>query len=247
MKQSNVRVILNEEVAKNTYKLVFEDNENKYLSGQFINIKIKDTFLRRPISISSIDGNLITIYYKVVGKGTELLTTYTNNDYLDILTPLGNNFEVVNNEDIVIVGGGIGIAPLYQLAKELVNNDNNVEVVLGFNSSDEMYLVEEFKSLGINVEVCCMDGSYGFSGNCIEYLDTISTKDKYVYACGPLIMLEQLEKYFNQGYISLEARMACGFGVCRGCMIKDENELKRICVEGPIFKLGEVDLHGLKC
>ncbi len=221
----------NYEIATNTYKMVLIGTTNTITkSGQFINIKVKNHFLRRPISICDYDDNSITIIYKVVGSGTYELSQYKKGDLLDCLVGLGNGFEITDKNDVVLIGGGVGIPPLYNLAKQLDKPD----VVLGFKTQDEKFLVEEFKKLGCNVITCIEDGTGDFKGNVVEYM--INKKYNFYYTCGPEKMLLSLVKILDfPGKLSFEERMACGFGACMGCSKLTKNGMIRVCKEGPIL------------
>lgn len=225
-------VLKNEEIAKNTYLMVLEGDTSKIKrSGQFINILIDGCFLRRPISICDYDQYTITIIYKVLGEGTKKLSKTKINDNLDILVGLGNGFEVVERKSPVLVGGGVGVPPLYNLAKQV----KNATIVLGFRSKEDIFYEEEFKQLGHNVIICTDDHSYGFKGNVIECLQTLEFD--YYYTCGPEKMLLSLVKNFEtSGQLSFEERMGCGFGACMGCSKLTKNGSIRVCKEGPVLK-----------
>ncbi len=219
-------------IAPKTYKMVLHGDTSAISnSGQFINIKVDGYFLRRPISICDYDQNFITIVYKVFGCGTFKLSTYKVGEYLDCLVGLGNGFEITNFDNTVLVGGGAGVGPLYNLAKQL----NNPVIVLGFKTIKEAFLVDEFKNLGCEVIVCCEDGSGDFSGNVVEYL--VDKKFSYYYSCGPEAMLLSLVKNLSfPGKLSFEERMGCGFGACMGCSKLTKNGAIRVCVEGPVLE-----------
>ncbi len=226
------KIILNKQIAKNVYKLVVcGDTSQVKRCGQFINILVNNHFLRRPFSICDYDKNTITVIYKVFGSGTKTLSKYKTGDYLDCLVGLGNGYVIKESKNIVLIGGGVGIPPLYNLAKTI----GSVDVVMGFKNQDEVFLVDEFKQIGCNVILCLEDGSGDFDGTVVDYI-----KDKsfdYYYACGPEKMLLSLVKTLSfPGQLSFEERMGCGFGACMGCSKLIKNGMVRVCVEGPVLE-----------
>ncbi|MFV0424818.1 MAG: dihydroorotate dehydrogenase electron transfer subunit [Bacilli bacterium] len=235
LKQSNIEVVSNELVAKDTYKMIL----NKKLdakAGQFINIKLSNYFLRRPISISKINTNNFEIIYKIKGFGTKDLANIKAGKFIDVLYPLGNGFEIIKDRKVLLIGGGIGIPPLLQTFDELKNN-NEVQLLIGLNTSEEN-AYSDYSPI-----VCTVDNTGDFSGNVIEFINENKLDYDYIYACGPMGMLSAVNKLGIEGQISIEERMGCGFGACMGCSCKTKNgEHKRICVEGPVFKIGELDL-----
>ncbi len=237
--QTIAKIISNEQVAKDVYKMELEKNF-KAQAGQFINIKIPNFYLRRPISISEIKQESFSIIYKTFGKGTKELTKL---EKVDILAPLGNGFELENKKEVLLIGGGVGIPPLFEVAKRYRQKNLHVKVILGFNSKEDVFYEDEFKSLGCECFITTMDGSYGFRGTVIDVAEQKDLSKMFAYACGPLPMLRAVNEVFEDGFISLESRMACGVGVCMGCVVKDkQGESKRVCVEGPVFKIGEIEL-----
>ncbi len=236
LKQFNVEVLENNLVALNTYKMVF-NYKLEANAGQFINIKLDNHFLRRPISISKINDETFEIIYKIKGEGTKDLSNVHKGEYLDILAPLGNGFSLVNSKTVLLIGGGIGIPPLVQLYEEL-KSTNNVKLLIGLNNIDENLYCE------YNPIVCTLDNSGDFNGNVIEYLNHSNIEYDYVYACGPMGMLNEVNMLNVKGQISIEERRGCGFGGCVGCTCKTvKGEYKRICVEGPVFNIGELNLN----
>lgn len=211
--------------------------------GQFINIKINDSFdpfLRRPFSIADFNDEEGTIIYKVVGKGTNLLSLKKIGEEIDVLAPLGNGFEIDDTlNNLLLIGGGMGVAPLLGLARRYNELNKKIKIVLGFGNISDVILVEEFKKYG-EVIIYTIDGSYGKQGNVLDGLKN-ERFDKY-FACGPINMLKAIiNKYPDHGYISLEEKMGCGIGVCMACSCKNKSKLyKRICVEGPVFISSEV-------
>ena len=222
--------------------------------GQFIHLKIKndsyDPLLRRPFSIFDVNkkNNLLTIFYKVCGRGTKLMTEIKNGEEVDVLENLGNGFNLkMKNKNLVLIGGGMGIAPLYYLAKKLAKT-NRLRVLLGAQNKEELiFLNNKFSKLDLKLDNATIDGSLGFKGNVVDLLKNI-IKDKqkidYIYSCGPTPMLKELKKIVINNDIeteaSLEERMGCGVGVCLSCTVRTSNGNKRACKEGPVFPLKEV-------
>jgi dihydroorotate dehydrogenase electron transfer subunit len=207
--------------------------------GQFVNIKLEGMFLRRPISVCDVEGDKLTIIYKVVGKGTEAMSRMTAGE-LDILTGLGNGYDLtVSGEKPVLLGGGVGVPPMYKLAKELIAQGKKVSVILGFNTKNEIFYEEEFKNLGAEVFVTTVDGSYGIRGFVTDALKNIDYT--YFYTCGPEPMLKAVHRAsVTSGQMSFEERMGCGFGACMGCSCKTLTGYKRICKEGPVMRKEEI-------
>jgi dihydroorotate dehydrogenase electron transfer subunit len=207
--------------------------------GQFVNIKLDGLFLRRPISVNDVVGNELTIIYKVVGKGTELMSTMKDGE-LDILTGLGNGYDLTKSGNhALLLGGGVGVPPLYMLAKKLIENKTTVDVVLGFNTKSEVFYEKQFADLGANVIVTTVDGSYGQKGFVTSVIDNINYT--HFYTCGPEPMLKAVHKATKtSGQLSFEERMGCGFGACMGCSCKTLTGNKRICKEGPVLSKEEI-------
>lgn len=243
MKQGKYIIKENKNIATNIWRMVLAGDTSAVTSaGQFINIKLDGHFLRRPISVNDVSSDAITIIYKVLGRGTEEMTHLEIGTELDILTGLGNGYSLEEAGDApVLIGGGVGIPPLYNLAKRLLLDDpsRKVKVVLGFNTRNEMFYEDEFKSLGCEVIIATADGSYGLKG---LVTDAISDLDyTYFYTCGPEPMLRALYKATKtDGQMSFEERMGCGFGACMGCSCKTITGYKRICKDGPVLRKEEV-------
>jgi len=232
----------NEKIAKDIYELTLE-LKTDCLPGQFVNISVNepDLLLRRPISISNYENERLKVIYRTVGKGTKALSKINVGNRLDILYPLGNGYPLVKGKNVLLVGCGMGVAPMLYLAKEL-SKDNNLTIILAYQNSEFAYLTKAFDNYG-NVIITTDDGSIGYKGNVLEYLKDNKINFDTLYACGPLIVLKNLDlKYrdIKEGYLSFESRMACGIGACYGCVINTKNGLKRVCKDGPVFKLGEV-------
>ena len=213
--------------------------------GQFVNIKLDGHFLRRPISVNDISENELTIIYKILGEGTREMSQYEVGRELDVLTGLGNGYsielmkeEVPSRTTIALIGGGVGIPPLYLLAKQLIASGEKVHVVLGFNSSCDVFYEKEFLALGAEVSVATADGSYGIKG---FVTDILPSDYSYFFTCGPEPMLKAVYKATTTpGQMSFEERMGCGFGACMGCSCKTVTGYKRICKEGPVLRKEEV-------
>ena len=208
-------------------------------SGQFVNIQLDGFFLRRPISVCDYSDGTLTLIYKVVGGGTEYMSKLGNGAELDILTGLGNGYDTsLSGEKPLLLGGGVGVPPLYNLAKKLVSEGKNVSVVLGFNTKDEIFYEKEFTALGAAVTVATADGSYGVKG---FVTDAMPEDYTYFYTCGPEPMLKAVYKASKtSGQMSFEERMGCGFGACMGCSCKTLTGNKRICKDGPVMKKEEI-------
>ena len=240
MKQSIFTIISNEALTRDVYKMVLSGDTSAVTNcGQFVNIQLDGLFLRRPISVCDYDAETLTIIYKVVGKGTEAMAGMKSGEKLDILTGLGNGYDLtLSGSNPVLLGGGVGVPPMYNLAKKLVAEGKQVSVILGFNTQSEIFYENEFKALGCDVTVTTVDGSYGVKGFVTDALPESYT---YFYTCGPEPMLKAVYKATTtSGQMSFEERMGCGFGACMGCSCKTLTGYKRICKEGPVMKKEEI-------
>ena len=242
-KRDIYKVLSNEPLTPAVYRMVLE-GDTQYItrSGQFINIELEGKFLRRPISVSDYDAQTITIIYKVVGGGTDQMSHMTPGTKLDILTGLGNGFNTENSAvKPLLVGGGVGVPPLYNLCKRLLSEGKKPMVILGFNTKDEIFYEEEFKALGVDVYCSTADGSHGTKGFVTDVIREKALSFDYLYTCGPLPMLKALYDATEvDGEFSFEERMGCGFGACVGCTCKTKYGNKRICKEGPVLKREEI-------
>ena len=241
MKQSIFEIRSNVALTDTAYKMVLAgDTSAITASGQFVNIQLDGLFLRRPISICDYDDETFTIIYKVVGKGTEAMAAMAPGTKLDILTGLGNGYDIsLVGERPVLMGGGIGVPPMYNLAKKLLAAGKEIQVILGFNTASEVFYEEEFKALGCSVTVTTVDGSYGVKGFITTPLENMDYD--YFCTCGPEPMLKAVYKATKTpGQMSFEERMGCGFGACMGCSCKTLTGYKRICKEGPVMKKEEI-------
>ena len=208
--------------------------------GQFVNISIDGCYLRRPVSVCDVDGDTLTLIYKVVGKGTERLSKYAAGEKIDTLVGLGNGYDLsLSGEKPLLIGGGGGVPPLYLLAKKLVEKGVKPTVILGFNTKSEIFYENEFKTLGATVYVTTADGSYGKKGFVTDIMKDLDYT--YFYTCGPMPMFKAIEKIAKgSGEFSFEERMGCGFGACMGCSCKTKYGNKRICKDGPVLKREEI-------
>lgn len=246
MKQETAKILENERIAKETYRMVLCASMAKEMeAGQFVNLAIAGFFLRRPISICEvIDDTHFVLIYKVVGEGTKRLSTLAAGDALDVFGPLGHGYPMEADEkEVLLIGGGVGVPPLYELAKRYRALHAQVIVVLGFNDADSVFYEQAFARLGCEVYVATMDGSYGYRGTVMDVIDTVGITCTFVCSCGPTAMLRAVSERYHRGYLSFESRMACGIGACMACIAKDQQEADmyhRICKEGPVFPIGKV-------
>ena len=241
MKQLTFEIKTNEQIAKNVYRMQLGGDTTGILPGQFVNIRVEGQFLRRPISVCNINNGVLTIIYKVVGVGTEAMSHLPIGTQLDVLTVLGNGYDLSKAGDKpLLVGGGVGVPPMYMLARQLREAGKAVRVILGFNTKDEVFYEEEFRALGCDVTVTTVDGSHGTKGFVTNALDG---QQSYYYTCGPLPMIKALlQAAGTHGEVSMEERMGCGFGACMGCTIQTTQGPKRVCKEGPVFPANELQL-----
>ena len=240
MKQSIFTILQNEALTQTVYKMVLGGDTSAITApGQFVNIQLEGLFLRRPISVCDYDDKTLTIIYKVVGKGTEVMSKMTTGTKLDILTGLGNGYDLSLSGDCpVLLGGGVGVPPMYNLAKKLMEQGKRVSVILGFNTASEVFYEDAFKALGCHVQVTTVDGSYGKKG---FVTDALPDNYTYFYTCGPEPMLKAVYRATNtSGQMSFEERMGCGFGACMGCSCKTLTGNKRMCKEGPVMRKEEI-------
>ena len=247
MKQLTFEIKTNEQIAKNVYRMQLSGDTTGIIPGQFVNIRVEGQFLRRPISVCNVEQPLnnatplLTIIYKVVGVGTEAMSHLPVGTQLDVLTVLGNGYDLTKAGDKpLLVGGGVGVPPMYMLARQLREAGKKVRVILGFNTKDEVFYEEEFRALGCDVTVTTVDGSHGVKGFVTNALDG---QQSYYYTCGPLPMIKALiQAAGTHGEVSMEERMGCGFGACMGCTIQTTQGPKRVCTEGPVFPASELIL-----
>ena len=241
MKQGLFTITENVALTKTVYRMRLSgDTSEITVSGQFVNILLDGFYLRRPISVCDRENGLLTIVYKVVGKGTEKMSAMKVGEVLDVLTGLGNGYDLSEaGEAPLLIGGGVGVPPMYLLAKDLIAAGKSVSVILGFNTKDEIFYEEEFRALGAEVLVTTVDGSYGIKGFVTDAMKNMNYS--YFYTCGPEPMLKAIwNASVTSGQFSFEERMGCGFGACMGCSCKTLTGNKRICKEGPVLRKEEI-------
>ncbi len=241
MKQGIFTVIENFSLASSVYKMVLGGDTSAITApGQFVNLKLDGEFLRRPISVCDVNGDTLTLIYKVVGEGTEKMSRYDAGTRLDVLSGLGNGYNTAKSGEYpLLLGGGVGVPPLYLLCKKLIEEGKKPTVVLGFNSVSDVFYEEEFKALGAKVLVATADGSYGIKGFVTDAMKDVEYT--YFYTCGPEPMLKAVYgASVTDGELSFEERMGCGFGACMGCSCKTVTGYKRICKEGPVMVKGDI-------
>ena len=240
MKQGLFEIIENTNLVPNVFRMRLRGDTSAITKpGQFVNIKLEGMFLRRPISVCDVQGDVLTIIYKVVGKGTEAMSKMENGT-LDILTDLGNGYDLsLTGHNPVLLGGGVGVPPMYLLCKRLIEEGKKPTVILGFNKQDEVFYENEFKALGCPVLVTTVDGSYGLKGFVTDALKDVEYT--HFCTCGPEPMLKAVYRAsVTSGQLSFEERMGCGFGACMGCSCQTLTGYKRICKDGPVMLKEEI-------
>ncbi len=231
----------NVKIAKDVYKMIVEgDTSSLTATGQFVNIKVDGLYLRRPISVCDYNESTITLIYKVVGAGTQIMSTKVAGETFDILVGLGNGYNTdKSGENPLLIGGGVGVPPMYGLCKKLVAEGKKPTVILGFNTADEIFYKEEFEALGVKVYVTTVDGSVGVKGFVTDVMKDLTYS--YFFTCGPMPMFKAIENTaVTSGQYSFEERMGCGFGACMGCSCKTKYGNKRICKDGPVLEREEI-------
>ena len=233
----------NSPVAHDTFRLVLETDASVTVrSGQFVDIALPGRYLRRPISVSDVLPRGLVLYYKAVGEGTRQMAALPPGTALELLLPLGSGFGPEKcREKALLVGGGLGAAPLYLLARELLEAGKHPTAVLGFNRADEICLAEEFRALGVPVHVATLDGSVGTKGFVTDAIKALQPEYDYFYTCGPMVMMKAVcNAVEGSGEASLEERMGCGAGFCYGCSIQTKKGPARVCKDGPVFKTEDI-------
>ena len=241
MKQGIFEILSNKPLTADVFEMVLSGDTSAITApGQFVNVQLDGLYLRRPISVCNVEGDVLTLIYKVVGKGTEAMAKMTGGEELLTLTGLGNGYDAEKSGDApLLVGGGAGVPPMYLLCRELVKMGKKPTVILGFGSADEVFYEEEFKALGADVLVTTVDGTYGIKGFVTDALAGLNPS--HFYTCGPEPMLKALyDKTECSGSFSFEERMGCGFGACMGCSCKTKYGNKRICRDGPVLEKEEI-------
>ena len=241
MNQGIFRITSNEKIARDIFKMTLAGDTSAITApGQFVNIKLDGFFLRRPISVCDCVGENLTLIYKTVGRGTERMSRMAAGENLDLLTGLGNGYNIkISGGSPLLVGGGVGVPPMYMLCKKLIAEGKNVTAVLGFNSKDDVFYEDEFRALGADVHIATADGTYGTKGFVTDVIKDIQYT--FFYTCGPEPMFRAMHKIMKTpGQYSFEERMGCGFGACMGCSCKTLTGNKRICKEGPVMESEEI-------
>ena len=241
MKQSIFTIVSNEALTDVVYKMVLEGDTSAITNcGQFVDLRLPEKYLRRPISVCDYDETTLTLIYKVVGSGTEIMAKLPVGTKLDVLTGLGNGYDTsLSGQHPVLVGGGVGVPPMFNLCKKLIAEGKQPQVVLGFNTGAEIFLADEFKALGAEVYIATADGSVGTKGFVTDVIRNLPYT--YFYSCGPMPMFKAMEHVMQtSGQYSFEERMGCGFGACMGCTIQTKAGYKRVCKDGPVFFREEV-------
>ena len=241
MKQSIFTIVSNKALTDVVYKMVLEGDTSAITNcGQFVDLRLPEKYLRRPISVCDYDETPLTLIYKVVGSGTEIMASLPVGTKLDILTGLGNGYDTTLSGDRpVLVGGGVGVPPMFNLCKKLLAEGKRPQVVLGFNTAGEIFLADEFRALGAEVYIATADGSVGTKGFVTDVIKNLGYT--YFYSCGPMPMFKAMEQVMQtSGQYSFEEGMGCGFGACMGCTIQTASGYKRVCKDGPVFFREEV-------
>ena len=242
MKQCLFEIVSNRRLALNVFEMVLHGDCSAVAApGQFVNLRLDGFYLRRPISVCNVDGDALTLIYKVVGRGTEAMSRMQPGEQLDALVGLGNGYSLDECGDRpMLIGGGAGVPPMYLLARRLLARGADVTVVLGFNAREEIFYEEEFRALGAKVVVATADGSYGVRGFVTDAMKQLPAPSA-VCACGPEPMLKAVYNAADvPGQFSFESRMGCGFGACMGCTCKTKYGAKRICKDGPVLRREEI-------
>ncbi len=242
MRSSEAVILSNRRIALDTWEMVLRTEIAREVQcGQFVEVLVPGFFLRRPISVHRTEADTISLIYKVVGDGTEAMTRMREGEKADLFGPLGNGFPLLKR-NITVIGGGVGVPPLVAVSEKYREEGYEVTAVLGFNDGASVFAKEEFETLGCRTLIATMDGSLGVHGTVIDALEAAGLEPETVLACGPLPMLKAVAERYS-GYISLEARMACGIGACMGCVVKAaDGGTLRVCSDGPVFEIGKVVL-----
>ncbi len=241
MTQVFYKVISNELIARAVYKLRLAGDTSAITApGQFVNFKVEGCYLRRPISVCDYEAGELTVIYKVIGQGTEKMAMWQEGYEVDTLVGLGNGYDIsLSGEKPLLIGGGVGVPPMYRLCRDLIAAGREVQVILGFGTKDEVFYADEFRALGATVYVATADGTMGTRGFVTDVMRDLDYT--YFFTCGPMPMFRAIEKIAKtSGQFSFEERMGCGFGACMGCSCKTLTGNKRICIDGPVMKREEI-------
>lgn len=243
VKQGNYRTIFNRRIADQYFQMRLEGDCSAFSrGGQFVDIAIDGFFLRRPLAVREWDSCSFDVIYKTVGKGTEALSLITPGTVLNVLTGLGNGFDPYSCKDAaLLISGGLGVSPLFSLAKELVRTGKKVSLIAGFNKASEIILENEYRELGVNLHIVTMDGSAGTRGLVTDAIAALKPEFDYFYTCGPKLMMKAVCTSLTvPGEASLEERMGCGCGICYGCTCHTVKGPARVCADGPVFKKEDI-------
>lgn len=255
MKQIDALIVAVEEIARKTIKMDIRISKavlSEIKPGQFVHIKVgegTEFMLRRPISICDLDMNeeTLTLIFKIFGEGTEMLARLKPDQAINLLIPCGNGYpiDLIEADEVLLIGGGIGVPPLYYLGKKLKEKNIKVTAILGFQSAADVFYEEAFQSLGATY-IATNDGTYATEGFVTDVIDHFDLKGDYYFSCGPTPMLKAVETKLHdtKGFLSLEERMGCGIGACYACVVKtqDGESNKKVCQDGPVFEANEVEL-----
>ena len=244
MKTEMALIMENRQIAADTWKMVLKTTiASETGCGQFVQVQVPGYFLRRPISVCRVlNEEHLVLIYKVVGDGTARMAEMSAGESVDLFGPLGHGFPI-EDRDVLLIGGGVGVPPLLETAARHIKAGHHVTAVLGFNDASGIILEQQFRELGCDVYTATMDGSAGTKGTVMDAIRQNDINEEYVLSCGPLPMLKAVSNAYQKGYVSLEARMACGMGACMGCVVKDnDGESLRVCKDGPVFAIGKVVL-----
>lgn len=251
--QQDLKILANDLIASETYKLTLDASglDLPTVAGMFFNLTVPHAryLLKRPISVFSADPlkHEVSLIYKIMGDGTRIFSKLRAGDLIGVMGPLGTGFPIQDDaHHVLLIGGGIGVPPLYDLGCRLAAAGKKVTAVLGFRDKASVFCEAEFKGLGETI-ICTDDGSYGYHGLVTGAIAQSGIEFDTLYACGPKLMLKAIDLAYRdskQGYLSFEERMACGIGACYGCMTETKDGLKRVCKDGPVFKLGEAVYNG---
>ncbi|MBQ8972675.1 MAG: dihydroorotate dehydrogenase electron transfer subunit [Clostridia bacterium] len=240
MLNTTYTVLSNECLAPDIFRMRLRGDTSPITApGQFVNLRIDGLYLRRPISVCDAEGDVLTLIYKVVGAGTGKLSELRKGVVLDALSGLGNGFDITSSgRRPCLIGGGVGVPPMFLLAKRLIEAGQTPTIALGFNTASEVFYVQEFLDVGCEVRLATADGSAGERGFVTAVLPEAPS---HYFACGPEPMLRAVYHALRcSGQLSFEARMGCGFGACMGCTCRTITGYKRICREGPVLRKEEI-------
>ena len=241
MRQDVFEIVSNQKLASGVYEMVLRGaSTGDCTPGRFVQLKLDSFYLRRPISVCDAEGERLTLVYKTVGRGTEAMAQYECGKRIDVLTGLGNGYDLDKSGDRpLLIGGGAGVPPMYLLARRLLAQGKKPTVILGFNKAEEIFYAERFRALGIETIIATADGSIGVKGFVTDAMEGLDYS--YTYACGPEPMLKAVySRAATSGEYSFEERMGCGFGACMGCSCETKYGNKRICKDGPVLTKEEI-------